>query len=749
MDDPNITMAEYIRLQEEKAQRAGRTFNWQTATYGKVKYYEDEDDCFTNFESKFSAIVFDDTSDATLSYEPTVSPLNNNKIDFRISFDESDDEDYTETNSGLGLKLKGSKQSHIKVHFKGIIAKVQCQRFKYQRYCLSYPLTTRRNSDDDVPNFEAMITAAVANALPNLTAALRTQITNDIKNGVGSSGGGGDNAIPHGIHILFDTRATHSIISTTFAKKLNMTPTPLIERVIISTPMKNHILIDHEYANCPLHPVKLISARKARTLTSHGCQGFLASVMDTSSESPNIENLSVIREFADVFPDELPGLPLAREIEFGIELILGAEPISKAPYRMAPVELKELKEQLQEMLENGFIRPCVSPWGAPVLFVKKKDRSTRLCIDYRKLNRITIRNRYPLPRIDDLFDQLQGAKYFSKIDLRSIYHQLRVREQDISKTAFHTLAFLGHIVSADGIIIDPSKVEAISKWPRPTTMTELMRKGEKFVWTDERQESFEELKRRLVSAPILTLPSGSGGFQIYRDASKESWVMFLDDLNMGRRFALPSRLLNLMKPSLDCMVFRLPNVYTESKFTSRFERIQKAWRNSSKFSTWHFILKPMSLGNASITAAPIELLYGRKLSRHPICRDEVEELNVLAIKGKLILDSSVRFEILERIGEVIGSTGAPPQLSHVHDVFHVSLLRGYHYHPLHVASYPFDQIQPDMSLSEEPESILDRQEKKKKKKKEGRKGEDNKKGESMRKKSYSFCEDSLEESPRA
>ncbi|GJQ93259.1 putative reverse transcriptase domain-containing protein [Tanacetum coccineum] len=366
----------------------------------------------------------------------------------------------------------------------------------------------------------------------------------------------------HTVFILFDTRATHSIISTTFAKKLNMTPTPLIER--------------------------------ARTLISHGCQGFLASVMDTSLESPNIENLSVVREFADVFPDELPGLPPAREIEFGIELIPGAEPIfQRLPY--------------------------------------KKDGSMRLCIDYRELNRITIRNRYPLSRIDDLFDQLQGAKYFSKIDLRSGYHQLRVREQDISKTAFRTryghyeflvmpfgltnapavfmdlmnrifheyldkfvivfiddilvyskseeeherhlrivleilrqkklyakfskcefwlqqVAFLGHIVSVDGIIMDPSKVEAITKWPRPTTVTEvrsflglagyyrrfvegfsrlalpltqLMRKGEKFVWTDERQESFEELKRRLVSAPILTLPSGSGGFQIYSDASKK------------------------------------------------------------------------------------------------------------------------------------------------------------------------------------------------------------------------------------
>nr|GFC40523.1 putative nucleotidyltransferase, ribonuclease H [Tanacetum cinerariifolium] len=143
-------------------------------------------------------------------------------------------------------------------------------------------------------------------------------------------------------------------------------------------------------------------------------------------------------EFPDVFPDELPGIPPVREVEFNIELIPGAEPISKALYRMAPVELKELKDQLQELLEGCFIRPSVSPWGAPVLFVKKKDGSMRLCIDYRELNKITIRNRYPLPRIDDLFDQLQGAMNFSKIDLRSGYHQLRVKEQDISKTAFRT-----------------------------------------------------------------------------------------------------------------------------------------------------------------------------------------------------------------------------------------------------------------------------------------------------------------------
>ena len=115
-------------------------------------------------------------------------------------------------------------------------------------------------------------------------------------------------------------------------------------------------------------------------------------------------------------------MPPDREIEFSIDLLPGTAPISKAPYRMAPTELKELKEQLVELLDKGFILPSASPWGALVLFVKKKDGSMRLCIDYRELNRVTIKNKYPLPHIDDLFDQLQGAQVFSKIDLRSGYH---------------------------------------------------------------------------------------------------------------------------------------------------------------------------------------------------------------------------------------------------------------------------------------------------------------------------------------
>ena len=183
----------------------------------------------------------------------------------------------------------------------------------------------------------------------------------------------------------------------------------------------------------------IIFAMKAKRLLDSGCVRYLASTVDTSLERHSKpEDVLMVQEFLEVFPEYLPRLPLDREIEFIIELIPGTAPISKAPYRMAPSELKELKVQLQELLDKGFIRPSFSPWGAPVLFVKKKDGTLRLCIDYRELNKVTIKNKYPLPRIDDLFDQLQGASVFSKIDLRSGYHQLKIKAEDIQKTAFRT-----------------------------------------------------------------------------------------------------------------------------------------------------------------------------------------------------------------------------------------------------------------------------------------------------------------------
>jgi hypothetical protein len=149
-----------------------------------------------------------------------------------------------------------------------------------------------------------------------------------------------------------------------------------------------------------------------------------------------LEDIHLVREFPYVFPNDLLGMPPERAIEFKIELQPGTAPISKAPYKMSREELAELKIQLKDLLDKGFIHPSSSPWGCPALFVSKKDKGLRLCVDYRPLNAVTIKNKYPLPRIDILFDQLAGARVFFKIDLRSDYHQIKIRDEDIPKMAF-------------------------------------------------------------------------------------------------------------------------------------------------------------------------------------------------------------------------------------------------------------------------------------------------------------------------
>ncbi|GJW65005.1 hypothetical protein Tco_0116889 [Tanacetum coccineum] len=178
-------------------------------------------------------------------------------------------------------------------------------------------------------------------------------------------------------------------------------------------------------------------------------------------------------------------IPPTRQVEFQIDLIPGAAPVARAHYRLAPSEMKELSDQLQELFDKGFIRPSSSPWGASVLFVKKKDGSFRMCIDYRELNKLTLKNRYPLLRIDDLFDQLQGSSVYSKIDLRSGYHQLRFHEEDIPKIAFKTcyghyefqvmsfVHFLGHVIDSKGIRVDPAKIDSIKDWASPNTAMEI------------------------------------------------------------------------------------------------------------------------------------------------------------------------------------------------------------------------------------------------------------------------------------
>ncbi|GJS32184.1 putative reverse transcriptase domain-containing protein [Tanacetum coccineum] len=213
---------------------------------------------------------------------------------------------------------------------------------------------------------------------------------------------------------------------------------------IVCIPWGNETLIIHGDGSNRGHEARLhiISYSKTQEYMLKGCPVFLAHVttneVEDKSKKKRLKDVPIVRNFPEVFLEDLPSLPLTRQVEFQIDLIHGVAPVARAPYRLAHSEMRELSEQLKELFDKGFIRPSSSPWGALLLFVKKKDRSFWMCIDYRELNKLTVKNRYPLPRIEDLFDQLQGSSVYSKIDLRSGYHQLRVREEDIPKTAFRT-----------------------------------------------------------------------------------------------------------------------------------------------------------------------------------------------------------------------------------------------------------------------------------------------------------------------
>jgi hypothetical protein len=184
--------------------------------------------------------------------------------------------------------------------------------------------------------------------------------------------------------------------------------------------------------------IREILALQLKKCYRKGCQLFATHMEETPKDKvPNLDDHAILEDFEDVFK-EVSGLPPKRDIDFFINLMPGAGPVSKTPYRMSTPELKELQMQLEELLKKGYIHPSVSPWGAPVLFMKKKDGTLRLCTDFRQLNKVTVKNKYPLPRIADLFDQLKDAKIFSKIDLRPIYHQVRIKEEDITKNSFRT-----------------------------------------------------------------------------------------------------------------------------------------------------------------------------------------------------------------------------------------------------------------------------------------------------------------------
>ncbi|GJR21115.1 putative reverse transcriptase domain-containing protein [Tanacetum coccineum] len=244
--------------------------------------------------------------------------------------------------------------------------------------------------------------------------------------------------------ILFDTGADRSFVSTAFSSQIHITPTALDNYYVIELDDGRIIGLDIIIGMDWLakYQAVIICAKKIVQVHAKRMPVFLAYVTTKETEDKvekkQLEDVPIVQNFPNVFPEDLSSLPPARQVEFQIDLIPGAAPVAQAPYRLEPSKMKELSEQLKELFDKGFIKPRSSPWEAPVLFVKKKDGSFRMCIDYRELNKLTVKNHYPLPRIDDLFDQLQGSSVYSKIDLRSSYHQLRVREEDILKMAFRT-----------------------------------------------------------------------------------------------------------------------------------------------------------------------------------------------------------------------------------------------------------------------------------------------------------------------
>ncbi|WVZ64210.1 LOW QUALITY PROTEIN: hypothetical protein U9M48_013770 [Paspalum notatum var. saurae] len=446
--------------------------------------------------------------------------------------------------------------------------------------------------------------------------------------------------------ILFDTGATHSFITRSFAEKHNLPLSYMKRPMVINSPegkittntvctrvsinirgvefRTGLLVIDSMDIDIILGMdtlekwgVKIDCAQRTVHLAASDCQEVGISASSPSGnlhqmEARPIDDIRIVCDYPDVFPDELPGMPPDRDIEFLIELLPSTAPIAMRQYRMAPIEHEEVKKNIDELLAKGYIRPSSSPWAFPVLLVEKKDTDVkRMCVDYRAINKVTIKNKYPLPRIDDLFDQLQGACVFSKIDLRSGYHQLKIRPSDIPKTAFTTkyglyeytrmsfgltnapayfmqlmnsvfmdyldkfvvvfiddiliyskteaeheehlrlvlqrlrehklyakfskcefwideVRFLGHVVSKGGIAVDPSKVSTVTNWKVPEipkenckAMTSLLEKDAEFRWTNAQQAAFDELKKRLTTAPVLTLPDQQKKFIVYCDASRD------------------------------------------------------------------------------------------------------------------------------------------------------------------------------------------------------------------------------------
>ncbi|GKA57751.1 putative reverse transcriptase domain-containing protein [Tanacetum coccineum] len=481
----------------------------------------------------------------------------------------------------------------------------------------------------------------------------------------------------------------------------------------------------------------------------------------TVNES-KLEDILVVREFPGVYPEYLSGLPSSRKVEFCIDLIHGAVLVAKSPYRLAPTKMQELSNQLKELQEKGFIRPSSLPWGAPILFIKKKDGSFRMCIDYRELNKLTVKNRYPLHRIDDLFDQLQvlyldkfvivftddiliysKSKEEHEVHLKLILELLKKEKLfgKFSKCEFwlQEVHFLCHVVNSEGIHVDPIKIEVVKNWMPPKTLTEirsflglagyyrrfianfpkiakpltlLTQKNQKFKWGDKQENAFQTLKDILCDALILALPEGINDFIVYCDASNQGFGCVL--IQRNKVIVHASRQLKIHEKNYTTHDLELgkANVVADTLIRKEWMKPRRARAMSMMI---HSSIKARILEARSeaskVINTPVERLRGFEKQLE---RKEVNGFQ--SITSETLGIALMARDIQEEIGEDhYGLRGVALERRGVHDTFHVSNLKKCLVDVnLHV-SLEEVKIDDKLHFVEEPTEIIDREVKKLKK----------------------------------